>query len=80
MTTQGVARRRDEAAGDKALISLTEAAALAGKCRSWMYDHRDQLPGLVQIGGRIYARRRVFERWLAGEDVPVAPPRLRAVG
>jgi hypothetical protein len=75
-----MARELPPRAAERPLISLTEAADLAGQSRSWAYEHRDSLPGVVVIGGRYYVRRAPFVRWFEGEDVPAAPARLRAVG
>ena len=54
----------------KALISVSQAAALLGVSRSVAYQwlRLGCLPGAVVIAGRAYVRRRVLEDWLAGRE------------
>ena len=55
---------------ERALLSVPEAAALAGFSRAVAYRlvREDRLPGLVKLPGRrLRVRRRVLEAWLAGE-------------
>jgi excisionase family DNA binding protein len=69
-------RRRDD---DRPLLSVTEAAALAGLSRSVAYAlaRAGQLPGLVAIEGHRYlVRRRVLEAWLGLPAGPGGSPSL----
>lgn len=52
------------------LISLGRAGELAGRGKSWAYDHKDELPGVVVIGGRYLVRSKIFLRWLLGDGGP----------
>ena len=58
---------------DRPLVSIVEAAALAGLSKSAAYRlaAAGVLPGLVRLpGARLLVRRRVLEAWLDGvEDV-----------
>jgi excisionase family DNA binding protein len=57
---------------DRALLSVPEAAALAGVSKSVAYRlaRQDRLPGLVRVPGRqLRVRRPVLEAWLAGRPV-----------
>lgn len=57
---------------ERALLSVPEAAAMAGLARSVAYRlvAQDCLPGLVRLPGcRILVRRRVLEAWLAGGEL-----------
>jgi predicted DNA-binding transcriptional regulator AlpA len=54
---------------DRPLVSVPEAAALAGLTRSMAYRLASAgvLPGLVRLpGARLLVRRRVLEAWLSG--------------
>ena len=54
---------------DRPLVSVPEAAALAGFTRSMAYRLASAgvLPGLVRLpGARLLVRRRVLEAWLSG--------------
>jgi predicted DNA-binding transcriptional regulator AlpA len=65
--------RRPGTPNDKRpLISVSQAAALAGVSRSmaYMWSRTRTLPGLVEINRRLYVRRAIFERWLVGADQP----------
>ncbi len=56
---------------DRPLVSVTEAATLAGLSKSVAYRlaAAGVLPGLVRIpGARLLVRRRVLEAWLAGVE------------
>jgi excisionase family DNA binding protein len=56
---------------DRALLSVPEAAALAGASKSAVYRlaRQDRLPGLVRVPGRqLRVRRPVLEAWLAGRS------------
>jgi hypothetical protein len=52
------------------LVSVSTAAEMAGVSRSMAYcwARSGNLPGLVEINGRMYVRRAVLEAWLAGAD------------
>ena len=71
---------------DKLLLSVREAAALAGLSPSIAYQlaREGRLPGLVALPGhRLLVRRRVLESWLVGEDSTSTDPTadaLRVVG
>jgi hypothetical protein len=63
---------------ERALLSVREAAALAGLSRTVAYRLAalDRLPGLVKWPGfQLLVRRRVLEAWLAGADPPPADGR-----
>jgi hypothetical protein len=53
------------------LMSLTEAAAEIGVSRSAAYAwaRAGCLPGLVELNGRWYVRRRVLLAWLDGQEM-----------
>ena len=56
---------------DKPLLSITEAAQLAGLNRTTTYGlaRAGRLPGLVKVVGRqMLVRRAVLERWLNGGE------------
>jgi excisionase family DNA binding protein len=56
---------------DRALLTVPEAAALAGLSKAVAYRlaAEDRLPGLLRLPGRrLRVRRRVLEAWLAGDD------------
>jgi len=57
--------------GIRPLISVAEAAALAGLSKTVAYRlaAAGTLPGLVRLpGARMLVRRRVLEDWLCGTD------------
>ncbi len=57
--------------GDRPLVSVAEAAILAGLSKSVAYRlaAAGVLPGLVRLpGARLLVRRRVLEAWLAGSE------------
>ena len=56
----------------KPLMSVAGAAKLIGVAPTTAYEwaRRDELPGLVKIGNRLYVKRAVLLAWLAGEDIP----------
>lgn len=57
--------------GDRPLVTVPEAAALAGLTRSMAYRLASAgvLPGLVRLpGARLLVRRRVLEAWLSGNE------------
>ena len=60
----------------KALLSVEQAADLAGISRSVAYRwaRLGCLPGAVSLGGRWYVRRLVLLAWLAGDDAAGAVP------
>jgi predicted DNA-binding transcriptional regulator AlpA len=75
---------------DRPLVSVPEAAALAGLTRSMAYRLASAgvLPGLVRLpGARLLVRRRVLEAWLSGIESVGAeqsprqplPPAVRGV-
>jgi excisionase family DNA binding protein len=54
---------------DRALLTVTEAAKLAGLAKSVAYRlaAQNELPGLVKLPGcQMLVRRRVLEAWLDG--------------
>jgi excisionase family DNA binding protein len=56
---------------DRALLSISEAAAVAGLSTSVAYRlaRQDRLPGLVRLPGRqLLVRRPVLEAWLTGRE------------
>ncbi len=58
-------------AADRPLLSVTQAAKLAGLSTTVAYRLAagGALPGLVRLpGARLLVRRRVLEAWLSGED------------
>jgi excisionase family DNA binding protein len=60
-----------DTATDRALLTVPEAAALAGLSKAVAYRlaAEDRLPGLLRLPGRrMRVRRRVLEAWLAGDD------------
>jgi predicted DNA-binding transcriptional regulator AlpA len=60
-------------AAPKRLLSVPEAAALAGLSKSVAYRlvALDRFPGLLRLPGcRLLVRRRVLEAWLAGAEPP----------
>jgi len=62
---------------ERALLSVPEAAALAGFSRAVAYRlvREDRLPGVVRLPGRrLRVRRRVLEAWLAGGEAAVPDP------
>lgn len=64
---------------DRPLVSVAQAAALAGLSKSVAYRlaAAGALPGLVRLpGARLLVRRRVLEAWLAGSQ-PEAPTEPR---
>ena len=54
----------------KPLLSVRQAACRLGIGETTAYEwaRRNELPGLVRLGGRLYVRAAVLERFLAGED------------
>ena len=59
------------------LMSVSEAAALAGLSKSVAYRlaQSGTLPGLVRLpGARMLVRRRVLEAWLSGADAEQDEP------
>lgn len=65
------------AASGKPLISIAEAADLAGLSKSVAYRlaAAGTFPGLVRLpGSRMLVRRRVLEAWLGGGDEHMLPP------
>jgi len=57
-------------ATDRALLTVPEAAALAGLSKAVAYRlaAEDRLPGLLKLPGRrLRVRRRVLEAWPAGD-------------
>ena|SRR5579859_2892145 len=58
-------------AGERPLLSISEAAVLAGLSKSVAYRlaTAGSLPGLVRLpGARMLVRRRVLEAWLRGDE------------
>ena len=55
----------------KALLSVREAAHRLGVGETTAYEwaRRNELPGLVRLGGRLYVRAAVLDRFINGEDV-----------
>ena len=72
--------------GDRPLVSVAEAATLAGHSKSVAYRLATAglLPGLVRLpGAQLLVRRRVLEAWLAGveaEDVKGSAVEMPALG
>jgi hypothetical protein len=65
-----------DTAPERLLLSVPEAAALAGLSKAVAYRLAalDRLPGLVKVPGcQLLVRRRVLEAWLAGADVDAWP-------
>ncbi len=62
----------------KALLSVREAARRLGIGETTAYEwaRRGDLPGLVKLGGRLYVRATVLERFIAGEDALTATAEL----
>ena len=62
----------------KALLSVREAARRLGIGETTGYEwaRRGDLPGLVKLGGRLYVRSAVLERFIAGEDAPTVNAEL----
>jgi len=54
------------------LLSVRQAAHRLGIGETTAYEwaRRNELPGLVKLGGRLYVRAAVLDRFIAGEDVP----------
>ena len=66
----------------KRLLSVPQAAALAGLSKSVAYRlvAQDCFPGLLRLPGcRLLVRRRVLEAWLAGAE-PREPPEAHVHG
>jgi excisionase family DNA binding protein len=59
----------------KPLLSVRQAAQRLGVSETTAYEwaRRNELPGLVRLGGRLYVRAVVLDRFIAGDDVPTAP-------
>jgi hypothetical protein len=59
----------------KPLMSVRETADLLGWKLSRMYEatRRREIPGLVEINGRLLYRRRVVEAWLDGDSIKGDP-------
>ena len=57
------------------LMSIAEASRELGIGTTTGYEwaRRNELPGLVRHGGRLYVRRAVLTAYLAGQDVGIAP-------
>ena len=67
----------DQAVYAKPLVSIGEAADIAGLSKSVAYRlaAAGTLPGLVRLpGSRMLVRRRVLEAWLGGVGDEHAPP------
>jgi len=67
---------------DKPLLTIREAAAMAGLSVSDVYRRAraGALPGLVAVPGhRQLVRRRVLQAWLDGQDNAPAAPELRVL-
>jgi predicted DNA-binding transcriptional regulator AlpA len=62
------------ASPERPLVSVNEAATLAGVSRSVAYRwaRLGCLPGAVSIGGRWYVRSKVLMDWLEGAGVEKA--------
>ena len=60
------------AAAERPLISVAEAAELAGVSRSVGYSwvRAGCMPGAVQVAGRWYVRRAPLLAWLNGQESP----------
>ena len=57
------------------LISVAQAGRALGIKTTTAYEwaRRGDLPGLVRLGGRMYVRAAVLERFIAGEDAGAVP-------
>jgi transposase len=57
------------AASEPGLISLAQAAKRFGIATRTAYDwaRAGEMPGLVRVNGRLWVKRLVLERFLAGE-------------
>ena len=62
----------------KVLLSVREAARRLGISETTAYEwaRRGDVPGLVRLGGRLYVRAAVLERFIAGEDGLAVPGEL----
>ena len=72
LTTTERGSRMDHATTSKPLVSVGEAADIAGLSKSVAYRlaAAGTLPGLVRLpGSRMLVRRRVLESWLSGEGM-----------
>ena len=58
------------------LMTVAECAKELGVSRgtAYVYARREELPGLVSLGGHYYVRRAVFEQWLLGFDAVSTSP------
>lgn len=63
-------------ADGRPLLSVRQAAHRLGVGETTAYEwaRRNELPGLVKLGGRLYVRAAVLERFIAGEDGPASSP------
>jgi len=69
-------RRSDgSVARPRPLLSVAEAGRALGIRTTAAYEwaRRGELPGLVKLGGRLYVRAAVLDRFIAGEDMPPTP-------
>jgi len=59
----------------KPLLSVREAAGRLGIGETTGYEwaRRNELPGLVKLGGRLYVRAAVLDRFIAGADALTVP-------
>lgn len=62
-----LAQKRD---AEAALMGVRELARYLGRGRNRLYGaiRRGEIPGVVKLGGRWYARRAALEMWLKGEN------------
>lgn len=57
------------------LLSVRQAAHRLGIGETTAYEwaRRAELPGLVKLGGRLYVRAAILERFIRGDDAPDIP-------
>lgn len=65
----------------KPLLSVRSAARRLGVGETTAYEwaRRGDLPGLVKLGGRLYVRAAVLERFIAGDDALTVTAELPTV-
>jgi len=63
------ASQTSETAIETGLLSVTETGRRLGLQPNRVYERIAQglIPGVVRLGGRVYVRREILERWLRGD-------------